>query len=215
MGNLHPEKWSRETRYLNMDKKSVAIVVMAVIIGALIGRYVFDTNKKPDVIYVKPGTPVVNITMVDTTIAGEVNPPAVYVMPAQDQKDGMDDSIRVYEQTYTDSSGSSVTVRDSARGVLLRQWVNMKLKNTTITRVDTFYDKSQDGNQRFKFYINGGLSAPGQFASKDGTITGVPASINIGAAATHKGSVFFYNYDPVMRRHSAGAGFKLSLRKRD
>jgi hypothetical protein len=198
-----------------MDKRNIAIIVMAIIIGVLVGRYVFTPSKSPDVVYIKPGTPVVNVTVVDTTIAGTLNPDPVYSAPAEEKVEGMDDSVRVYEETYTDSLGSSVTTRDSVRGVLLRQWVNMKLKSTTITRVDTAYLPSDgaNGSDKFKFYITGGLSSPGQFATKDGVIVGAPASITVGGVVTHKNSVFFYNYDPIYRRHNAGAGFKVRLKK--
>ena len=194
-----------------MDKKTLIIVLMVAVIGIFAGKYIFE--KRP-VYEIKQGTPNVYVTIIDTTFDTGENPPTpknTRHVPDEEVENGMDDSIRVYEQTFSDSSGSSVTVKDSVRGILLRQWVNMKLKSTTITRVDTVFstdytEPPHGKDDRFKAYITGGLSFP---QMPDGTAIGASAGIS----ATHKKSVFYYRYDIINRRHEAGAGVKISFRK--
>lgn len=194
-----------------MDKKTLIIILMAIVIGIFAGKYIFE--KRP-IYEIKQGTPNVYVTIIDTAFDTGETPPApsyTHPVPKEEVKNGMDDSIRVYEQTFSDSSGSSVTVKDSVRGVLLRQWVNMKLKSTTITRIDTVFSGGQTEyepvkDDRLRAYITGGISFP---QLPDGTGIGATAGIS----ATHKKSMFYYRYDIINRRHEAGAGVKISFRK--
>lgn len=175
---------------------------MAVIIGLIIGREIWRTPVIPAAGEIKIGTPIVNVTIVDTTIQGRPYPVYVSAQPVVGISDSarVDDSIRVYQETYTDSLGSSVIVTDTVRGLLYRQSVDMRLKSIMSTRVDTITigDPTYD---RWKLFL-----ATGTNVTPDGV------TVSLGADVIHKNSMYYYKYDPFLKMHSVGAGFKLGLR---
>ena len=118
---------------------SILLVVLGIIIAVLFSERACNSGEpqKNDTTYIKgnPDTIIVHDTISNTIYKPE--PYAVYPSPV-DSSIGINDldSIRIYLTSIYDSA-ADVVVRDSVRGFLLHKDTQVRIKNRTITQIDT------------------------------------------------------------------------------
>lgn len=118
---------------------SILLVVLGIIIAVLFSERACNSGEpqKNDTTYIKgnPDTIIVHDTISNTIYKPE--PYAVYPSPV-DSPIGINDldSIRIYLTSIYDSA-ADVVVRDSVRGFLLHKDTQVRIKNRTITQIDT------------------------------------------------------------------------------